>query len=84
MSNNDNDSIKKICTILHLDSNDIITFEDFVASEYKRPYEEIKNNLEIKKLRKAWNVSCESLLDILDGITLIARQLDISKEEKNE
>lgn len=74
----DSDSIKKVCTIFHYEDNTIITFEDFIASEYKRPYEEIKDLPEIQKLRKAWNASCDSLLNILNEIS------QISKETKHD
>ena len=70
----DSDSIKKVCTILHYEDNRIITFEDFVSSEFNKPYEEIKDLPEVKKLRKAWNMSCDSLLNILDEISQLTKE----------
>jgi hypothetical protein len=71
----DKDSIKKVCTIFQYEDNTIITFEDFISSEYKRPYEEIKDLPEVKKLRKAWNASCDSLLNILNEISQITKEV---------
>lgn len=80
------DNIKKICTIMNIENNHIITFEDFIESEFNKPFDEVKDLLEVKMLRKAWNKSCESLLNLLDGISLIAKHLKVNikkGEEKN-
>ena len=76
---NSNDTLKKVCTILNVDNAGIITFEDFVEAEFGKTYEEVKDDPQIELLRKAWNISCESLLNVLDGITLIAKELNIKK-----
>ena len=83
MRSND-DRIKHVCKILNIDSNEIITFKDFVESQYNKSYDDIKNNPEIKLLRKAWNISCESLLNVLDGITLLSKKLNSIDEIKKE
>lgn len=76
------DVLRKVCTILKVDNNEIITFEDFIEAEFKVSYDEIKNDPQIGILRKAWNISCESLLNVLDGISLIAKELNIKKEKR--
>lgn len=77
MSNRNRDTITKVCSILNISDDSIITFEDFVEVEYNRPYEEVKDLPEIKLLRKSWNISCESLLNVLEGISLISKKLEV-------
>jgi hypothetical protein len=77
MSNGNKDAITKVCSILNIADNSIITFEDFVELEYNKPYDEVKDLPEVKLLRKAWNISCESLLNVLEGISLISKNLEI-------
>lgn len=75
MTSHDKDTIRKVCTILDIEDNNIFTFEDFIESHLNKSYEEVQDMPEVSALRKAWNKSCESLLNILDGISVIAEQL---------
>lgn len=84
MNKNKEDTIRKVCNVLDIDDNTIITFEDFVELQFERPYEEVKNEPEIAILRKAWNKSCESLLTILDGISVIAERLNLKNEKRKK
>lgn len=84
MTEEEKDSIRKVCKILDIDDDQIITFEDFVEAQFKKPYEEVKDDPQVQFLRKAWNKSCESLLNILDGISIIAEQLDHVKFKPKE
>lgn len=73
------DTIKKVCAILNLNDNDIFTFQDFIEAKFNKPYKEVENNPEVISLREAWNMSCESLLNVLNGITYLDEKL--KKEE---
>ena len=64
MSENE-DSIELICKILKVNENTIFTFKDFVENEFKKPLNEVENLEEVKRLHRAWNKSCESLLQIM-------------------
>jgi hypothetical protein len=70
------DAIVKLCQALNVESNDIYTFEQFIESEFNIPFAHIKNTDEVMRLRRAWNISCESLLQVLNGLKLLSRGKD--------
>jgi hypothetical protein len=67
------DSIEKICQVLNVKSNTIFTFDEFIQNEFNKPYNEIKDREDVKALRHAWNTSCNSLLQIISELRLMAK-----------
>lgn len=76
------DTIRDICNILQIHDSQVVTFEDYIELRFGKSYKELKNEKKIKELRDVWNTSCESLLNVLDGINMLAKKFE-KKENGN-